>query len=168
MSEDLRAYFLLKRVNLGKEERRSILLAKQSNYSIEGIEKALRVSYYDIHERERGFCEGASPFRRQGPRGAGKRGNYAHLVEDEPDRNDFSPDNYEDHGEGDLEYEGVYAVEGEEEPDAEGEWPQSDQDASADDEVFDAYAAMESKRQSYRDSRKKLRDIQKSRGFIKP
>ena len=48
MSEDLRAYFLLEQVNIGREERRSILLANQSNYTIEGIEKALRISYISI------------------------------------------------------------------------------------------------------------------------
>ena len=37
MSDDLQAHFLLKHVNLGKEDRRQILLANQSNYSVEGI-----------------------------------------------------------------------------------------------------------------------------------
>ena len=53
MSEDLLAYFTLKNVNLGKDDKRQILLANQSAYSLEGIEKALRVSFYDVHEREK-------------------------------------------------------------------------------------------------------------------
>eukprot|EP00435_Cladocopium_sp_Y103_P012322 s1186_g3.t1 len=53
MSEDLRAYFLLKHVGISREDRRTVLLANQSNYTMEGIEKALRTSFYDLHEKER-------------------------------------------------------------------------------------------------------------------
>ena len=53
MSEDLRAYFLLKHVGITREDRRTVLLANQSNYTMEGIEKALRTSFYDLHEKER-------------------------------------------------------------------------------------------------------------------
>lgn len=34
MSEDLKAYFLLKNVNLGRDEKRQILLSNQSNYTM--------------------------------------------------------------------------------------------------------------------------------------
>lgn len=53
MSDDLLAYFLLKNVGLSREDRRAVLLANQSTYSMEGIEKALRTSYTLICTREK-------------------------------------------------------------------------------------------------------------------
>ena len=44
---------------------------------------------------------------------------------------------------------------------------QSDQGASEDDEIYEAYATMDKQRRGYRESRKKLKEIQKSRGFFK-
>ena len=43
----------------------------------------------------------------------------------------------------------------------------SDAGASQDDEVYEAFVAMDKMRKGYKDQRKKLRDIQKSRGFFK-
>ena len=43
----------------------------------------------------------------------------------------------------------------------------SDKGASEDDEIHEAYAAMDKMRKSYRDQRKKLKDMQKSRGFFR-
>ena len=63
---------LLQQVNLGKEERRGILLANQSDYTMDGIEKALRVSYNDIHECERSL-KNDSPHRRP-PKKYGRKG----------------------------------------------------------------------------------------------
>ena len=39
--------------------------------------------------------------------------------------------------------------------------------ASGDDEVYKAYAAMSKQRGSYQDSQRRLREVQKSRGFFK-
>lgn len=36
-----------------REERRQILLNNNSSYDLDGIEKATRVSFFDIHEREK-------------------------------------------------------------------------------------------------------------------
>jgi hypothetical protein len=81
MSDDLMAYFLLKHVNLSREDRRQILLANQSDYTVEGIEKALRVSYFDHHERERRSAgDWNQPVRR--PKGRG-RGHRSYAVADE-------------------------------------------------------------------------------------
>ena len=49
MSEDLRAYFLLKHVGITREDRMTVLLANQSNYTMDGIERALRTSFYELH-----------------------------------------------------------------------------------------------------------------------
>ena len=72
MSEDLLAYFLLKSANLSREERRQILLANQSDYSLAGIEKALRVSFFDLHEKEKGR-DWSSTATRKPAKGFGKR-----------------------------------------------------------------------------------------------
>ena len=77
MFEDLLAYFTLKNVGLSRDDKQQILLANQSTYNQEGIEKALSVSFFDVHERERREWSGGSR------KGSGKR-SYAHLVgEDE-------------------------------------------------------------------------------------
>ena len=57
MSEDLLAYFVLKNGNLSRDDKRSILLSNQSNYFLSGIEQSLRVSFYDIHEREKNLAK---------------------------------------------------------------------------------------------------------------
>ena len=46
-------------------------------------------------------------------------------------------------------------------------WNGSDAGASEDDEVYQAYTVMHQQRRSYTESRKKLKEIQKSRGFYK-
>ena len=70
MSDDLQAF------NLSKDDRRQILLANQSAYTVEGIERALRVSYYDIHERER---QGGAAWPTKKPKGFGKK-SFAHAT----------------------------------------------------------------------------------------
>ena len=81
MSDDLMAYFLLKHANLSREDRRQILLANQSAYTVEGFEKALRVSYFDHHERERRTAsDWGQQHRRPKRRG---RGNRSYAVADE-------------------------------------------------------------------------------------
>ena len=64
--------------------------------------------------------------------------------------------------------EEAYAVGDEDQWDGETDnMEQSDYGASGDDDVYQAYAAMDQQRKSYRDSRKKLKDIQNARGFYK-
>eukprot|EP00439_Symbiodinium_sp_Y106_P051141 s6716_g6.t2 len=159
MTDDLLAYFLLRGVNLSKEEKRSILLANQSDYSSAGIEKALRVSFFDVHEKERSRDWG--PGARK-PKGLGKRPQYAHAVEETTQDED---DDWECENETDDFYANAAAEEEEGEgPEAEAEAEpseQSDLGASGDDLVYQAYA-------SYKESRKKLREVQKARGFTKP
>ena len=43
----------------------------------------------------------------------------------------------------------------------------SDEGASNDDQVYEAYMAMNKSRSGYQEARKKLREVQKSRGFYK-
>ena len=158
MSDDLLAYFTLKNIGLSKEDKRQILLANQSTYNMEGIEKALRVSFFDVHEKEKKDWGNGQPKGRQ-PKGYGKR-QFAHLAgeEDEgaaeeaeypedPEYEDGGPDSY------------AHAAEGDDE--AEGEDGGSDEGASGDDAVYEAYA-------TYKESRQKLRDVQRARGFLKP
>lgn len=45
--------------------------------------------------------------------------------------------------------------------------PQSDLGASSDDEVYEAHSAMDAQRKSYKDSRRKLKEIQRNRGYFK-
>ena len=62
-------------------------------------------------------------------------------------------------------FDEAFAIEDAEgEPDGQPE--QSDMGASGDDEVFEAYAAMDRQRKSYRESRKHLKNLQKSRGLF--
>ena len=89
MSEDLLAYFLLKNIGLSKDERRQILLANQSNYTLEGVEKALRVSFYDIHEKEKSKRDWST--RRPGGQGWQGKKNYAHMAAD-GEEGDFDVD----------------------------------------------------------------------------
>ena len=153
MSDDLLAYFLLKNVNLTKEEKRQVLLANQSDYSLSGFEKALRVSFFDIHEREKSRDWQPSG-RPKGGKGAPRR-HYANAAEEESADDEYDPDSY------DQEPDEFYANAADDEPEAEDPTEPSDVGASGDDEVYEAYA-------SYKDSRKRLKDLQKSRGFHKP
>lgn len=76
MSEDLLSYFVLKGCSLSREDRRAILLANQNAYERKGIMQSLRVSFHDLHERERGHGPGS--FRRPGGK-AGRKG-YMRLT----------------------------------------------------------------------------------------
>ena len=57
MTDDLKAYFLLEHINLPREDRRQILLANNSVYTTTGFEKTMRISFYDVHEREKSDTE---------------------------------------------------------------------------------------------------------------
>ena len=160
MSEDLRTYFLLKHVGLSKDDRRQTLLSNQSNYTMEGVEQALRVSYYDVHEREKSRNHRDWGNHQRGHQSYKKK-RYAHAVTEEPDIPEDC-EQYETASETTI--EDTVAVE-----DYEEEGPgeaNSDAGASGDDEVFEAYAAMDRQRKSYKESRKHLRTLQKSRGFF--
>ncbi|CAE7547722.1 GIP [Symbiodinium pilosum] len=148
MSDSLQAYFLLENVGLSRDDRRQILPANQSNYSVEGIEKALRVSFYDIHDRERG----AGHREQAGGKRSGKgfRKHYAHVAQGESDGSGHKDE--DDAAEDDAAY-AIVAGEGETHEGTGG----SDIGASEDDEIYDAFSA-------YQESRRKLKDFQK----IKP
>ncbi|CAK9047040.1 Retrovirus-related Pol polyprotein from transposon TNT 1-94 [Durusdinium trenchii] len=160
MSEDLRTYFLLKHVGLSKDDRRQILLSNQSNYTMEGVEQALRVSYYDVHEREKSHSHRDWGNHQRGHQSYKKK-HYAHAVTEEPNIPE-EYENYETASEATV--EDTFAVEDYEEEDPRE--VNSDAGASGDDEVFEAYAAMDRQRKSYKESRKHLRTLQKSRGFF--
>jgi len=122
----------------------------------------LRISFRDQHEKERHRAtEDRSP-RKKG-HGKGKR-SYAHAVDDyEPWAVDWDEED-EDQD---------YANEAYEQVTEESAWqddedkPTSDQGASNDEEINEAYAAMDQFRKTYRDQRKKLKDLQKARGFFR-
>ena len=162
MSEDLQAYFLLRGCNLSRDDRRSILLANRSSYTGTGIEQALRISFHDQHEKER-YRAGEDRSPRKKGHGKGKR-SYANAV------NDYEqwPEEWDDEDE-----EQDYANEVYEQATEESAWqddddkPTSDQGASNDEEINEAYAAMDRFRKTYRDQRKKLKDLQKARGFFR-
>ena len=159
MSEDLRAYFLLKHVGLPREDRRQILLANQSNYTMEGIEQALRVSYYDVHEREKGPREWQPRAKKETYY---KKKHYAHLAGVDEESSDGDDNETGEH----YDLEDSYAVE-EADGDQGEEEPLSDQGASGDDEIYDAYATMNKQRKGYKESRRRLKELQKSRGFFR-
>lgn len=160
MSDDLMAYFLLKHANLSREDRRQILLANQSAYTVEGFEKALRVSYFDHHERERRTASDWGQQHRR-PKGRG-RGNRSYAVADE----EVSED--EEAFENEEAFDEAYAVEDEEAPVNEADQePPSDYGASGDDEIYEAFAAMDQQRKTYQESRQKLKQIQRNRGYFK-
>ena len=162
MSEDLLSYFILKGCALSRDDRRQILLANKNAYVRAGIEQALRISFHDMHEREKD--RGWKPEARKGQGRFATRRSYA--VHDSDENYDDGDDAYYQEDQGDdyenLEDEEAY-IAGENDLIEEA----SDAGASNDDEVFDAYAAMSKVKQSYQDARKKLRDIQRSRGFFK-
>eukprot|EP00913_Durusdinium_trenchii_P019561 g18388.t1 len=183
MSSDLLAYFVLKQSGLSKDDRRQILLNSGSDYNLESIEKAMRVSYYDIHEKEK-----ISKFhddRRGKGYGKTQKRHYAHLVDDgdtpnkealvyEAASSNDQAFEYEHDFENDLmtEYESYMVREDEEYQDygyeaGEMEEEGSDVGASQDEEVYQAFSAMDKQRRSYQESRRKLREVQKQRGFFK-
>lgn len=107
MSEDLQAYFLLRGANLSREDRRAILLANKSSYTQAGIETALKISYHDLHEREksRGFDESRYVGRRKGGKGKGKKFYSNWVDEDEqPFIEEWLDDTVEDEPETQPEY----------------------------------------------------------------
>ena len=159
MSDDLMAYFLLKHVNLGKDERRQILLANQSDYTVAGIEKALRVSFFDLHERERKNPQDWNQPRRS--KGKGRSSFRSYAVEGEEAVEDEDAEAFED----EEPFDEAYAVEDEPQEDADGELP-SDCGASGDEEIFEAFAAMDQHRKTYKESRQKLKQIQRNRGYF--
>ena len=168
MSDDLLAYFILKQCNLSREDRRQILLNSQSKYDLTEIEKAMRISFYDIHEKEK--SSKSSWDNRPTGKGYGKqRKNYANFTEDAAEyeyEHDDEPVYEDDEAHG---YEVIPEDEDqayetyEQEPAAEV----SDAGASGDDEIYAAYSNMDKQRRSYKDSRQRLKDLQKSRGFFK-
>lgn len=163
MSEDLLSYFILKGSNLSREDRRSVLLANKSTYTREGIEQALRISFHDLHEREKG--QSWRPDSRKGF-GKSQRRSYAAHEEDEEfaDEAWTIEEEWPEKEEEEWQEEAALQAVGEGE---EGEEVQSDQGASEDGEVYEAYMAMNKFRSGYKDARKKLRDVQKARGFYK-
>ena len=162
MSEGLLSYFILKSCALSRDDRRQILLANKNAYARAGIVQALRISFHDMHEREKDRTW--KPEARKGQGRFATRRSYA--VHESDGNYDDGEDAYsqEDQGEdyADFEDEEAY-IAGENDKIEEA----SDAGASNDDEVFDAYAAKSKVKQSYQDARKKLRDIQRSRGFFK-
>ena len=163
MSNDLLSYFILKQCNLSREDRRQILLSSQSKYDLDEIEKAMRISFYDIHEKEKT----SKAWESRPSKGYGKhrRGfaNYTEqpdeFVQDEPAAPEL--EEFEEFGEQPEEEDMAYEI-----GEGEGE-AVSDAGASDDDEIYDAYAAMDKQRRSYKDSRQRLKDLQKSRGFFR-
>ena len=163
MSEDLLSYFVLKGCGLTREDRRSILLANKSKYDQAGIEQSLRVfSFHDMHEKEKTGGGGWQDRKRSGP----KKRYYANEVIDE----EFPEDEQTDQAyyQYESEYDEVSEQAYYQEEDGDGAaGPGSDAGASGDDDVYEAYAAMDKTRQTYKDARKRLRDVQKSRGFYR-
>ena len=162
MSEDLLSYFVLKGCGLTREDRHSILLANKSKYDQAGIEQSLRVSFHDMHEKEKTGGGGWQDRKRSGP----KKRYYANEVIDE----EFPEDEQTDQAyyQYESEYDEVSEQAYYQEEDGDGAaGPGSDAGASGDDDVYEAYAAMDKTRQTYKDARKRLRDVQKSRGFYR-
>ncbi|CAK9045239.1 unnamed protein product [Durusdinium trenchii] len=145
MSEDLRAYFLLEQVNIGREERRSILLANQSNYTIEGIEKVI-ISH--LPRKARAMERSA---------------HYAHAMNDEEIDGDEEAFALEDDEQEFLDPELGLDEEAFEVDDT----LPSDDGGSQDEEIYEAFTVMDNHRKTYKDSRRKLREIQKSRGYFR-
>ena len=161
MSEDLRAYFLLKHVGISREDRRTVLLANQSNYTMEGIEKALRTSFYDLHEKERQRDQSGLS-KSWGRKGAGRgMRSYAAATSDDTSSWAAISEEVDEDAFEEIATEEAYAVESNADGALETENAEvSDYGASEDDEIFQAYS-------TYKDSRKKLKDIQMSRGYSK-
>ncbi len=163
MSEDLLAYFLLKGCGLSREDRRAILLANKSTYSQNGIEQSLRVSFHDIHEREKQTTWRDDRSRKHFQKRR-QYANEAHADSDEDEEAYFQENWSENEMEGEPDQEEAYYGE---EVDGEDQGAWSDAGASGDEDVYQAYASMDKSRQTYKDARKKLREVQKSRGFYR-
>ena len=166
MTDDLKAYFLLEHINLPREDRRQILLANNSVYTTAGFEKTLRISFYDVHEREKSAHR---DWQGKGSRRSDGRYKkaYAHQAEGESaeeltEESYFPEESYFD--EEPFAVEEAYYDEEEASP---SKAELSDCGASDDEEVFEAYATMDKQRKTYQESRKKLKDLQRSRGFYK-
>ena len=166
MSDDLLAYFILKQCNLSRDDRRQILLSSNSQYNLTEIEKAMRISFYDVHEKEKST---KSSWDNRSSKGYGKqRKGYANFTEDSPEYEHVTEDDDafeydETHEYADVTVDDDQTYEAEEQV---GEGV-SDAGASGDDEIFAAYSSMDKQRRSYRDSRQRLKDLQKSRGFFR-
>ena len=175
MSDDLLAYFFLKHSGLSKEDRRQILLNSGSSYDLDSIEKAMRVSFHDVHEREKQ----ARPDERRFKGGGKGRRNYAHMAEDDEasenaDQLDDAADSaYDRASEAYAAHE--YDEVSEHYPDLEYGYDAeadnaevaSDAGASNDEDIFQAFSAMDKQRKTYKEARKKLREVQKQRGFFR-
>ena len=159
MSDDLMAYFLLKGAHLSTDQQRQIILNNNSEFTVTGFEKALKVVYHDIHTKDGGGkgndqrSDHGNRFNRyrKGGKNGGKRYERANEADDYGyDGDDLAP---------------VYEEHEHEEDREEADWINddeaeffSDDGASQDDEVHEAHSA-------YDEARKKLHTIQKSRGF---
>ena len=164
MSEDLLSYFLLKGCHLSREDRRAILLANKNAYERKGIEQSLRVSFHDLHEREKTSWR---PEPRRQPGRFPRRG-YAVQDEDVTEPEEAFYGEYDEYGEENGEYEGEDWEEEAMQVQEEDQYEEkSDCGASQDGDVGEAYAVMNKNRSSYQEARRKLRDVQKSRGFYK-
>ena len=154
MSDDLLAYFILKQSGLSREDRRQILLASQSKYDLDSIEQAMRVSYFDVHEKEKARAAWDSR-----PKGFGKSRRAYYMDEEQATAEDG--DQTEEQFEEEWHAGDAFLVDDQMNEETElVEEAISDAGASNDDEVFDAYMA-------YKDSRRKLKEVQKQRGFYK-
>ena len=104
--QDVRAHAGVLRAedcNLSREDRGNILQANRSNYTKVGIEQALRVSFHDLHEKEKGGGDEQGHLKARGyGKGCGKR-CYAHTVgredEYEPDE-EAEEEEFEEEGPG--------------------------------------------------------------------
>lgn len=169
MSSDLLADFVLKHSGRSKDDRRQILVNTGSNYHPDSIEKAMRVSFHDYHEREKA----SKPDDRK-PKGYGKgKRYYAHMVDDEEaldeeDVPEYDPgsayaqmDEYDSIAEYDQasEYDKTSACDQGGQTESCDADPPSDFGASGDDEVFQAFATMDRQRKTYQDSRRRHREV---------
>ena len=94
MSDDLLTYFLLKGSGLSREDRRGILLANKNTYDKKGVEQALRVSYHDLHERERRNWKSDQPRRGFQSSRPAFRKSYATVDEEVASSFDFDDGAY--------------------------------------------------------------------------
>ena len=167
MSEDLLSYFILKGCGLSKEDRRSILLANRNAYERKGIEQSLRVSFHDLHEREK---KHAWPQDTRRPHPRYSKRSY-HVAEDDEEAEEAFYEG-EDGAEESYDHEEDWEAEEAMQAISEdvGEEPNdvaSNCGASEDQEVYEAYVAMDKHRGGYQQARRRLREVQKSRGFYK-
>ena len=177
MSDDLLTYFLLKGSGLSREDRRGILLANKNTYDKKGVEQALRVSYHDLHDREkRSWKSDQSRRSFQSSRPAFRK-SYATVDEEVASSFEVDDGSYHLYYDDSEHYANEYDVESAQAEsieeafvgaDEESEEGFSEDGALQDPEVQQAYAIMNKQRQGYKEARKKLREVQKSRGFFRP